>query len=90
MSEIEVFDAEQLAGLIEGLAEAIGRDHPHLQKLTLIGIRTRGVPLAYRLRDRIATLLGIPPQVGELDITFFPRRFERWRVAHPQSQRNAA
>ncbi|MGY4590597.1 pyrimidine operon attenuation protein / uracil phosphoribosyltransferase [Thermostichus sp. OS-CIW-29] len=71
MSEIEVFDAEQLAGLIEGLAEAIGRDHPHLQKLTLIGIRTRGVPLAYRLRDRIATLLGIPPQVGELDITFF-------------------
>jgi pyrimidine operon attenuation protein/uracil phosphoribosyltransferase len=44
MSEIEVFDAEQLAGLIEGLAEAIGRDHPHLQKLTLIGIRTREFP----------------------------------------------
>ncbi|MEN9222124.1 MAG: bifunctional pyr operon transcriptional regulator/uracil phosphoribosyltransferase PyrR [Thermostichus sp. BF3_bins_97] len=71
MSKIEILDAEHLAGLIDRLATAIGRDHPHLQRLTLIGIRTRGVPLAYRLRDQIATQFGIPPQVGELDITFF-------------------
>ncbi len=71
MSTVEVFNAQQIAELIDALATAIGRDHPHLGRLVLIGIRTRGVPLAYRLRDRIAIGFGSPPQVGELDITFF-------------------
>ncbi len=71
MSTVEVFNAQQIAELIDTLATAIGRDHPHLDRLVLIGIRTRGVPLAYRLRDRIATSFGSPPPVGELDITFF-------------------
>ncbi|MEN9225255.1 MAG: bifunctional pyr operon transcriptional regulator/uracil phosphoribosyltransferase PyrR [Thermostichus sp. HHBFW_bins_43] len=71
MSKIEILNAEQLAALIHRLATAIGADHPQLQRLMLIGIRTRGVPLAYRLRDQIAAQFGIPPQVGELDITFF-------------------
>jgi len=71
MSTVEVFNAQQTAELIDALATAIARDHPHLDRLVLIGIRTRGVPLAYRLRDRIATGFGSPPQVGELDITFF-------------------
>jgi pyrimidine operon attenuation protein/uracil phosphoribosyltransferase len=71
MSTTEVFNAREMARQMAALAAAIGRDHPHLDRLVLIGIRTRGVPLAYRLRDGIAELFGIPPQVGELDITFF-------------------
>ncbi len=71
MSTTEVFSAQEMARQIAALAAAIGRDHPHLDRLVLIGIRTRGVPLAYRLRDGMAELFGIPPQVGELDITLF-------------------
>ncbi len=71
MSTTEVFSAQEMARQIAALAAAIGRDHPHLDRLVLIGIRTRGVPLAYRLRDSMAELFGIPPQVGELDITLF-------------------
>ncbi|MCF2970065.1 bifunctional pyr operon transcriptional regulator/uracil phosphoribosyltransferase PyrR [Synechococcus sp. Nb3U1] len=71
MSKVEILDANHLAQLIAQLADEIGADHPHLERLALIGIRTRGVPLAYRLRDQMAARFGIPPQVGELDITFF-------------------
>ncbi|MFQ3585758.1 MAG: bifunctional pyr operon transcriptional regulator/uracil phosphoribosyltransferase PyrR [Cyanobacteriota bacterium] len=71
MSKVEILNADHLARLINRLASEIGADHPHLEQLALIGIRTRGVPLAYRLRDQLAAQFGIPPQVGELDITFF-------------------
>lgn len=39
--------------------------------LCLIGIRTRGVPLAYRLRDHIQSIEGTLPEVGTLDITLY-------------------
>ncbi|MEN9202592.1 MAG: bifunctional pyr operon transcriptional regulator/uracil phosphoribosyltransferase PyrR [Thermostichus sp. DG_1_6_bins_120] len=71
MSTVEILDAEQLGQLIERLAGEIGVDHPDLERLALIGIRTRGVPLAYRLREQMAARFGTSPQVGELDITFF-------------------
>ncbi len=71
MSTVEILKGEDLARLVQQLADEIGADHPAGERLTLIGIRTRGVPLAYRLRDQLAARWGIPPPVGELDITFF-------------------
>ncbi len=39
--------------------------------LCLMGIHTRGVPLARRLAENIAALEGTRPPVGELDITLY-------------------
>lgn len=39
--------------------------------ICLIGIRTRGVPLACRLRDHIQSIEGTLPEVGTLDITLY-------------------
>lgn len=39
--------------------------------ICLIGIKTRGVPLAIRLSDNISKIEGKKPQVGELDITLY-------------------
>lgn len=39
--------------------------------ICLIGIKTRGVPLAIRLSDNISKIEGEKPQVGELDITLY-------------------
>ena len=39
--------------------------------VVLLGIPTRGVPLAHRLADRIATFAGVTLPVGSLDITLF-------------------
>jgi pyrimidine operon attenuation protein/uracil phosphoribosyltransferase len=41
------------------------------QNLCLIGIRTRGVPLAHRLAQNIRNIDGTEVPVGELDITLY-------------------
>lgn len=43
-----------------------GTDH-----LCLVGIKTRGVPLAQRLGRNISRLEGVDIPVGELDITLY-------------------
>lgn len=48
--------------------EIVERNDEH-EKLILIGIRTRGVPLAYRLSEKIQDYLNIDIPVGALDIT---------------------
>ena len=40
-------------------------------EVVLLGIPTRGVPLAYRLAGRIATFAGVQLPVGSLDITLY-------------------
>ncbi len=39
--------------------------------LALVGVRTRGVPLARRLQQFIVEAEGVRPPVGELDITLY-------------------
>src|SRR4051812_35424194 len=39
--------------------------------LTLLGIPSRGVPLAHRLAERIASVEGAKVPVGALDITMY-------------------
>ena len=42
-----------------------------LEKVCLVGIRTRGVPLAQRLQRHIEEIEGVRAPVGELDITLY-------------------
>ena len=47
------------------------------QNIILIGIRTRGVPMAERLRDNIRKNSGVDIPVGALDITFYRDDLEK-------------
>ncbi len=42
-----------------------------INDLVLVGIKTRGVPMAIRLADKINEHNGIKPDVASLDITFY-------------------
>ena len=42
-----------------------------IDELMLVGIRTRGVPIAERVADEIEKIEGKRPQVGVLDITLY-------------------
>ena len=53
--------------LIEGAA---GPDEASLDRLALVGIQTRGVPLASRLKRLVAERNGTELLLGALDITF--------------------
>jgi pyrimidine operon attenuation protein/uracil phosphoribosyltransferase len=41
------------------------------EPLGVVGIHRRGAPLAARIRDRVADLLGEPVPLGDLDISFY-------------------
>ena len=53
--------------LIEGTASPEG---PGLDRVALVGIQTRGVPLAARLKRLVAERGGADLPLGALDITF--------------------
>ena len=62
---------EDIARALRRIAHQIIEKNHGTEGLCLIGIRTRGVPLSYRLRDSIAAIDGSLVPVGELDITLY-------------------
>jgi pyrimidine operon attenuation protein / uracil phosphoribosyltransferase len=58
--------------IIEGaaLGESAGHDARGLERTALVGIQTRGVPLASRLKRLVAERSGVELPLGALDITF--------------------
>ncbi len=62
-------------------AEIVERDG---ESIMLVGIQTRGVPLAARLAERIAAASGRRVAVGRLDITLYRDDVGPWRPAHNQ------
>ena len=53
------------------LAHEIIERNGGAENVVLVGIRSRGVPLAKRLSSLICSVEGVTPPVGELDITFY-------------------
>lgn len=63
----QLLDSAQLQRTIVRLAHEIAEQHPALESLVLVGIRTRGVPLAQRLAQALASFGLPPPPVAGLD-----------------------
>ena len=57
--------------MIDRMAHEIAEHSRDLPDLAFIGIRTRGVPLAERLAQRLGALVSQPFPVGVLDITLY-------------------
>jgi pyrimidine operon attenuation protein/uracil phosphoribosyltransferase len=64
---MEAADVDQV---LSRIAEDI-LERDAAKELALVGIRTRGVPLARRLAAKIESLTGTEVQVGVLDITLY-------------------
>jgi pyrimidine operon attenuation protein/uracil phosphoribosyltransferase len=64
-------DAARLGRTLTRIAHEILERHPRASSLALVGVRSRGVPLARRLARLIATAVGVEPAVGALDITLY-------------------
>jgi pyrimidine operon attenuation protein / uracil phosphoribosyltransferase len=65
-----ILDAEAIARTLTRIAHEIVERNPELARVALVGIHTRGVPLAQRLRRRIAEVAGPELAIGQLDISF--------------------
>lgn len=53
---VEILDAAKVRRTLTRLASEIIEHHPDLSRIVLLGIRTRGVPLAHRLAEQIQRL----------------------------------
>jgi pyrimidine operon attenuation protein/uracil phosphoribosyltransferase len=64
-------DSEQVATVIDGLVAEILNGVGNASELAVIGIRTRGVPLARRIVDRLADATGAGIDLGSVGITLY-------------------
>jgi pyrimidine operon attenuation protein/uracil phosphoribosyltransferase len=65
-----LLDAEAISKALSRIAHEIVEGNPDLDRVALVGIQTRGVPLASRLRRLVAERSGAELALGALDITF--------------------
>jgi len=70
-SERLLLDAEAIERTLARIAHEVIERNPSLGEVALVGIQTRGVPLAQRLRRRIAEFSGVEVALGSVDITFY-------------------
>ena len=70
-TEKVLLDAEAISRTLSRIAHEIIEANLELDEVALIGIHTRGVPLAQRLRRLIAERADEEVELGSLDITFY-------------------
>jgi len=65
-----ILDGESVSRTLARIAHEIIERNDHLDDVALVGIHTRGVPLARRLRDLVEERSGVRLPLGAVDITF--------------------
>ena len=65
-----LLDDEQVRRTLSRIAHEIIERNDDLGSVALVGIHTRGVPLAQRLRRLVEERSGVELELGQLDITF--------------------
>jgi pyrimidine operon attenuation protein/uracil phosphoribosyltransferase len=66
-----LMDRARLARTLSRMAHEIAERHPDMAETALVGVRSRGVPLARRLAALARKASGAEPRVGALDITLY-------------------
>ena len=67
----QIMDAEAVRRALTRIAHEIVEKNKGTDRLLLVGIRTRGVPLAERIAGNIGKVEGTVPPVGYIDITLY-------------------
>lgn len=73
----EVLDQAAINRALTRIAHEIVEKNKGGENLLLVGIKTRGVPLAHRLQEKIMQIEDITVPIGELDITLYRDDLEK-------------
>jgi pyrimidine operon attenuation protein/uracil phosphoribosyltransferase len=71
VEKAELLDADGIARALRRMATEMAERNRGVRELLLVGVRTRGVPLAERLARHLAAIEGMAPPVGAVDITLY-------------------
>jgi pyrimidine operon attenuation protein/uracil phosphoribosyltransferase len=66
-----LMDGPRLKRSLSRIASEIIERHPDQKNTVLVGVRSRGVPMARRVARFIKEMAGVEPPVGALDITLY-------------------
>lgn len=67
----QLLDARAMELAIEEMALKLVRQHPESKNLIVLGMATRGIPLAKRLCEHLSKLYGVEIASGAIDATFY-------------------
>jgi pyrimidine operon attenuation protein / uracil phosphoribosyltransferase len=84
----QVMNGDDLHRVVRRIAHEILETHRGAEEVVLVGIRTRGVPLAHVLAETIENFENCHVPVGELDIAAY--RDDRDRTDHPPESQEIA
>lgn len=71
MQKAKIMDEKAIGRAITRISHEIIERNKGIENVALIGIKTRGVPVASRIADKIETIEGQRIQTGEMDITLY-------------------
>ncbi len=71
MDKTVLMDSEGIRRALTRISHEIVEKNKGVDNIILVGIRTRGVPIAERLAESIERIEGKKPPVGVLDITLY-------------------
>jgi pyrimidine operon attenuation protein/uracil phosphoribosyltransferase len=71
LPSVTLMDAARMARTLSRIAHEMLERHPDLRRLALVGVRSRGVPLARRLARLLKDAGGTEPAVGAIDISLY-------------------
>jgi len=66
-----VLDSRDVSRALTRISHELLERNRGASDLVLLGLHTRGVPLARRIAERISSVEGVPVAVGELDVTMY-------------------
>ncbi len=68
----QVMNAEEIRRALVRIAhEILERNHQHIENLVLVGIKSRGDILAYRIAENLERIENISVPVGAIDVTLY-------------------
>lgn len=71
LGQKNLLGADDIRRAVARLAHEVVEHNHGTDSLVIVGLQTRGVPLALRLQDRIREFEGVTVPVGELDISLY-------------------
>ena len=66
-----VLNQDEVSRALTRIAHEIVERNPDAERVAIVGIHTRGVPIAERLLAQLTELTGVEMPFGEIDISFY-------------------
>jgi pyrimidine operon attenuation protein/uracil phosphoribosyltransferase len=71
LAKSQLLTADDVTRALKRMAHEIVERNHEVESLTLIGLQTGGEPFATRLASVLGDVLGTPPHLGLLDVSFY-------------------